>query len=129
MVIPTDLRTINAVIDRPGFMFNPTGCEPQAFSGTATSIEGSQQRRSPVISKWVRVARLTFKPNFKVSTSGKTSRKNGASLDAKILYPTGALGNNQASSQSNVKMRQGRPAKATTLTADDAAEGLSVSHI
>ena len=47
---------------------------------------------------------LTFKPDFKVSTSGKTSRKDGASLDAKILYPTGALGANQASSQSNVKM-------------------------
>ena len=47
---------------------------------------------------------LTFKPNFKVSTSGKTSRKDGASLDAKIIYPTGALGANQASSQSNVKM-------------------------
>ncbi len=35
--IPTDLRTINAVIDRPEFMFNPTNCSPMAFSGTATS--------------------------------------------------------------------------------------------
>ena len=47
---------------------------------------------------------MTFKPDFKVSTSGKTSRKNGASLDAKIVYPTGELGANQASSQANVKM-------------------------
>ncbi len=101
--VPTDLRTINAVIDRPGFMFNPTNCEPQEFSGTATSTQGVTV---PIASHFQMGScrALTFKPNFKVSTSGKTSRKNGASLDAKILYPTGALGANQASSQANVKM-------------------------
>ncbi len=101
--IPADLRAINAVIDRPGFMFNPTGCEPQSFSGTATSTEGTSV---PIGSHFQMGScrALTFKPNFKVSTSGKTSRKDGASLDAKILYPTGELGANQASSQSNVKM-------------------------
>ncbi len=101
--IPADLRSIDAVIDRPGFMFNPTGCEPGAFSGTATSTEGS----SAPISTHFQMGScraLTFKPDFKVSTSGKTSRKNGASLDAKILYPAGSAGHNQASSQSNVKM-------------------------
>ena len=101
--IPADLRAINAVIDRPGFMFNPTGCEPSSFSGTATSTEGASV---PIGSHFQMGScrALKFKPNFKVSTSGKTSRKNGASLDAKILYPTGELGDNQASSQSNVKM-------------------------
>jgi hypothetical protein len=101
--IPADMRAINAVIDRPGFMFNPTGCEPGSFSGTATSTEGA----SAPISTHFQMGScrsLTFKPNFKVSTSGKTSRKDGASLDAKILYPTGELDDNQASSQSNVKM-------------------------
>jgi hypothetical protein len=101
--IPADLRTINAVIDKPGFMFNPTGCEPSSFSGIATSAEGASV---PIGSHFQMGScrALTFKPNFKVSTSGKTSRKDGASLDAKILYPTGELGDNQASSQSNVKM-------------------------
>ena len=82
--IPADLRAINAVIDRPGFMFNPTGCEPSSFSGTATSSEGAS---APIGSHFQMGScrALTFKPNFKVSTSGKTSRKNGASLDAKIL--------------------------------------------
>jgi len=101
--VPADLRAINAVIDRPGFMFNPTGCEPSSFSGTATGTEGAS---APISSHFQMGScrSLTFKPNFKVSTSGKTSRKDGASLDAKIIYPTGALGANQASSQSNVKM-------------------------
>ena len=101
--VPADLRTINAVIDKPGFMFNPTGCEPSSFSGIATGTEGAS---APISSHFQMGScrSLTFKPNFKVSTSGKTSRKDGASLVAKILYPTGQLGDNQASSQSNVKM-------------------------
>ena len=117
--IPADLRAINAVIDKPGFMFNPTGCEPGAFSGTATGTEGSTV---PIGSHFQMGScrSLTFKPNFKVTTSAKTSRKNGASLDAKILYPTGALGNNQASSQSNIKsvkvdLPKQLPSRLTTL--------------
>ena len=39
--VPSDLRTIDAVIDRKEFMFNPTNCNPQSFSGTATSTEGA----------------------------------------------------------------------------------------
>ncbi len=117
--IPTDLRIVNAVIDKPGFMFNPTNCEPQSFSGTATSIEGT---RAPISSHFQMGScrALKFKPNFKVSTSGKTSRANGASLDAKILYPAGELGANQASSQSNVKsvkvdLPKQLPSRLTTL--------------
>jgi hypothetical protein len=117
--IPADLRAINAVIDKPGFMFNPTGCEPSSFSGTATGTEGAS---APISSHFQMGScrSLTFKPDFKVSTSGKTSRANGASLDAKILYPTGELGDNQASSQSNVKsvkvdLPKQLPSRLTTL--------------
>ncbi len=99
--VPADLRTINAVVDRPGFMFNPTDCSSQAFSGTATSIQGAAV---PISSHFQMGScrSLTFKPNFKVSVTGNNNRKNGAGLTAKILYPTGALGANQASGQSNV---------------------------
>jgi hypothetical protein len=99
--IPTDLRSINAVIDRPGFMFNPTSCEPMTFSGTAYSAQGAS---TPISSPFQMGScrSLTFKPDFKVSTSGKTSRKNGASLDVKLLYPIVPEGHNQASGQSNI---------------------------
>jgi hypothetical protein len=117
--IPTDLRTINAVIDRPGFMFNPTNCEAQSFAGTATSTQGT---RAPISSHFQMGScqALKFKPNFKVSTSGRTSRANGASLDAKIVYPTGPLGANQASSQSNIRsvkveLPKKLPSRLTTL--------------
>jgi uncharacterized repeat protein (TIGR01451 family) len=117
--VPADLRTINAVIDRPEFMFNPTSCAPMSFSGTATSAQG----QSAAISTHFQVGScqsLKFKPDFKVSTSGKTSRADGASLDAKIVYPTGNLGDNQASSQSNIKgvkvdLPKQLPSRLTTL--------------
>lgn len=99
--VPTDLRAINAVIDRPGFMFNPTNCESQSFSGSATSTEGAT---APIASHFQMGScrSLTFAPNFKVSTAAQSSKANGASLDAKILYPTVAPGANQASSQANI---------------------------
>jgi hypothetical protein len=117
--VPTDLRTINAVADRPGFMFNPTNCNPMAFNGVATSAEGAV---APLSYRFqVGSCRtLGFKPNFKVSTSGRTSRKNGASLDARIVYPTGPLDANQASSQANiasakVELPKQLPSRLTTL--------------
>jgi hypothetical protein len=99
--IPTDLRSIDAVIDRPGFMFNPTNCSPEEFAGTATSAEGT----SVPISSHFQMGScrsLTFKPDFKVSTAGQSSKADGTSLEAKIVYPTTPLGANQASSQANI---------------------------
>jgi hypothetical protein len=117
--IPTDLRQINAVIDRPGFMFNPTNCNPQEFSGVAQSAEG----QSAAISSHFQVGScqsLLFKPDFKVSTQGKTSKRNGASLDAKVVYPPAPLTGNQASQQSNiatvkVELPRVLPSRLTTL--------------
>ena len=117
--IPTDIREIDAVIDRPEFIFNPTSCNPMSFSGTAYSFEGAA---APVSSHFQMGScrSLAFKPNFSVSTSGKTSRASGASLTAKIVYPTGNLGANQASSQSNiasvkVDLPKQLPSRLTTL--------------
>ena len=117
--IPTDLRSINAVIDRSEFMFNPTDCNPMSFSGTATSAEGVVAPLSSHFQMGSCQA-LKFQPNFKVSTSGKTSRTQGASLTAKIVYPTGNLGFNQASSQSNINsvkvdLPKQLPSRLTTL--------------
>ena len=117
--IPTDIREIDAVIDRPEFMFNPTDCNPMSFPGTAYSFEGAT---APLSSHFQMGScrSLTFKPDFKVSTSGKTSRASGASLTAKIVYPTGNLGANQASSQSNINsvkvdLPKQLPSRLTTL--------------
>jgi hypothetical protein len=117
--IPDDLRVIDAVIDKPEFMFNPTSCAPMAFGGLATSVQGVT---APISSHFQvgSCQALKFQPNFKVSTSAKTSRADGAGLDAKIVYPVGNLGFNQASSQSNiqtvkVELPKRLPSRLTTL--------------
>jgi hypothetical protein len=99
--VPTDLRAINAVVDKPGFMFNPTNCEAQSFAGTASSTEGATV---PIASHFQMGScrSLEFHPDFKVSTSAQSSKANGASLDAKIVYPSTPLGNNQATSQASI---------------------------
>ncbi len=117
--VPADLRSIDAVIDRAGFMFNPTNCSPMSFSGTATSTQGT----SAAISSPFQVGScqaLKFKPDLKITTRAKTSRLNGASLDVKLLYPSGQLGENQATSQANiakvkVELPKRLPSRLTTL--------------
>ncbi len=84
--VPADLRTIDAVIDRKEFMFNPTNCGRQSFSGTATSVEGTN---APLSSQFqVGSCRsLGFKPTFKASTSAHTSRVDGTSLQVSLTLP------------------------------------------
>ena len=60
---------------------------------------------------------LAFKPKLTASTSGKTSRANGASLTVKLGYPAGPYDANIA----RVKVEL---PKTAPLAADDAAEGV-----
>ncbi len=84
--VPVDMRTIDAVIDRKEFMFNPTNCDAQSFSGTATSVEGATAALSSPFQ--VGSCRsLGFTPTFKVSTSAKTSRTEGAALHVSLTLP------------------------------------------
>ena len=94
--VPTDLRLINSVIDKQGFMFNPTNCEPSSFSGTAWGAQppglAGTGASAPIESRFqVGSCRsLAFKPTFKVSTSAKTSRVRGASLHVSLSLPNKA---------------------------------------
>jgi hypothetical protein len=90
--IPLQLRTVNVTVDRPGFIFNPTDCEPLTVGGTITSTQGVQ---APVSSHFqaANCAALGFHPVFSVSSLAKTSRNGGAALDVKVSYPSGAQAN------------------------------------
>jgi hypothetical protein len=124
--VPTDLRLVDSVIDRPGFMFNPTNCNPSSFSGTATGTPPpgvGGPGATAAISSHFQVGScqsLKFAPSFKVSTSGKTSRSKGASLDAKVIYPAVPLAANQAAGEANiasvkVDLPKQLPSRLTTL--------------
>jgi hypothetical protein len=113
--VPTDLRSINSIIDRPNFLFNPTNCTPAEFTGTATSAGGAAT--APLSSRFgVGSCReLAFKPQFKVSTSGKTFRKNGASLHVKLVYPKAPFGSQANISNVKVNLPKQLPSRLTTL--------------
>ena len=100
--IPADLRQINAVIDRPNFMFNPTSCAPTEFSGTAQSTGRNDRSDLKPLPNGV-LSIFEVQSELQSRNHRQDITINGVSLDVKIVYPTGPLGANQASSQSNIK--------------------------
>ena len=75
--IPLDVRTVNVLVNRPGFIFNPTNCAPFATTATITSTSNTDTGVSSPFEA-ASCASLPFKPLFTVSTQGKTSKANGA---------------------------------------------------
>jgi hypothetical protein len=119
--VPTDLREVDAVIERPEFMVNPTNCNAQAFSGTAfgTAPQGqSEPNTSAAISSHFQVGAcqaLKFAPKFAVSTSGKTSKANGASLHVNLTYPYAPQGTYADIAKVKVELPKQLPSRLTTL--------------
>jgi uncharacterized repeat protein (TIGR01451 family) len=109
--IPLRLRTANVTVDRPGFIFNPTNCAQQQITATISGAQGAQAHVATPFAV-AGCAGLPFAPKFSVSTSGKTSRVNGASLDARLIYPKGAQSN---IARVKVALPKQLPSRLTTL--------------
>ena len=86
--IPLQIKTVNVTLDREGFTFNPTNCNPLAITGTITSTQGTHAAVSSRFQA-ANCANLPFKPSFSASTAGKASKPSGASLDVKITSGAG----------------------------------------
>jgi hypothetical protein len=119
--VPTDLRSVYAVIDRPGFMINPTNCEPSSFSGTAWGTPppgaGGPGATAAISSHFgVGSCRsLEFKPKVAVATKGRASKANGAALTFKISYPKGARGSEAWFDEAKFDIPKQLPARLSTL--------------
>jgi hypothetical protein len=112
--IPIQVKTVNVLIDRPDFVFNPTNCSPMRVAGSVTSREGSTASfGSPF--QVTGCGDLAFKPTFKVSTSGKTSKLSGASLDARVTYPPYKPGSEANIAYAKVELPKQLPSRLTTL--------------
>ncbi|HEV3071705.1 MAG TPA: hypothetical protein VGY76_09825 [Solirubrobacteraceae bacterium] len=81
--VPLQTKSVNVSIDRAGFTFNPTSCDPLSVGGTLTAAQGATAQVSSRFQAGG-CAALGFHPSFTVSTQAKTSKKNGASLDVKV---------------------------------------------
>jgi hypothetical protein len=86
--VPTRLRRVDISIDRPGFVLNPTSCEPMSVGATFRSTSGVA---SAATSRFQvgGCQSLPFKPSFSASTNAHTSRLNGASFTVKVSQKPG----------------------------------------
>ncbi|HEY3829622.1 MAG TPA: hypothetical protein VGL57_10550 [Solirubrobacteraceae bacterium] len=112
--VPLRLQRVTVNIDRPGFMFNPTNCKAQQITA---AVSGTEQAVAHVASSFAAAGcrSLEFKPTFTVSTSGRTSRVGGASLDAKLSYPASRPGEEANIARFKVELPKQLPSRLTTL--------------
>ncbi len=112
--IPLQIQHINVTINRDGFTFNPTSCDAMSIAATITSTEGAAAPVS-VPFQVTNCAILKFAPKFSVSTGAHTSKANGASLTAKIVYPKGSFGTEANVASVKVELPKQLPSRLTTL--------------
>ena len=112
--VPLQVKSVTVDVNRPEFIFNPTSCEKLSIVASLQGSQGATPQES-VPFQAGDCAALAFAPKFSVSTSGKTSRLNGASLDAKVIYPTGTQGTQANIAQAKVELPKQLPARLKTL--------------
>jgi hypothetical protein len=119
--IVVHVRDIRVYMNRASFILNPTNCAPMSISNTITGAganpaDPADQAPVSIASPFqaANCTTLAFKPSFKVSTSGKTSRSNGASLSVRLTVP-GALGTEANIRQVKVDLPKQLPSRLTTL--------------
>jgi hypothetical protein len=116
------LRQIHVYVERPNYIINPTSCN--AMSLSATVIGSGASFSDPADEDPVTVtdpfqaagcASLAFKPTFKVSTSAKASKADGASLNVKLTYPSGSMGTQANVKSVKVELPKALPSQLKTL--------------
>jgi hypothetical protein len=112
--VPLQVRSVSVDVNRPGFMFNPTSCTPNTISATLQGSEGTSTTDS-VPYQATDCASLAFAPKFSVSSSGKTSKADGASLDVKLTYPNTPQGSQANIAKVKVDLPKQLPSRLTTL--------------
>ena len=112
--IPVQIKKVNATINREHFTFNPTNCNPLSITSTITSDEGISALASTPF-QVTNCAILKFSPQLTVSTAGKASKANGASLLFKIAFPKNGMGTQSWLSEAKFYIPKQLPARLNTL--------------
>ena len=114
--IPIKLSRVDVEINRPGFTFNPTNCVKETFKvgGDITSVSGASKALATPF-QVTNCGHLKFEPKVSASTSGKTSKADGASLTYKVGYPYGPQGTYANIKYVKVELPKALPSRLTTL--------------
>ncbi len=96
--LPLKLRSVVINVDRPGFILNPTNCEPMKFGASLHSSNGA----TATPSNRFQVGgcnKLKFKPALNLSLKGATKRSGHPALKAVVTYPKKGAYSNIARAQ------------------------------
>jgi len=109
--VPLRLRSLSVNVNKQGFLLNPTSCEAEQTETTLTSTFGATQAGLNSPFQLNECSALAFKPTFTATTSAKTSRQYGASLETTV---------NEVPGQANIKsvlvtLPRALPSRLTTL--------------
>jgi hypothetical protein len=87
--IPIRLRRVDVELNRPGFMFNSTNCDPMAVNGAISSVQGAAANVSSRF-QLANCASLPFGPKLTALTRANGEfQGHGASLHIVITAPPG----------------------------------------
>jgi hypothetical protein len=85
--VPLKVRKVDVIVDRQGFMINPTSCEPMAVDAAIASVHGVADALSSRFQA-AGCASLPFAPTFSATSRGN-GNVHGASLDVRISQRPG----------------------------------------
>ncbi len=86
--IPLRIKGVSILVNRPGFLFNPTNCAALPFGGSIVGSAGTPAAISGTLTA-TGCSSLPFAPTVSASSSGSTSSNNGASLSVTVTQPGG----------------------------------------
>ena len=86
--VPSQIKSLNVTVDRPGFEFNPTNCTPMSITGSLSGWEGALNAVSSPF-QVTNCASLPFEPNLTVSASKTFSKNGGVSFIVRVASTHG----------------------------------------
>jgi hypothetical protein len=86
--VPTQLKQIKVVVDRPNFQFNPTNCNPMSIASKLTGAQGGVASATHPF-KAQNCAALSFHPTLVAEADGRASKPNGTTFRVRVTSGAG----------------------------------------
>jgi hypothetical protein len=96
--VPIAYRVLNALVDRPNFILNPTGCKEKQIQAAVVATNGAVATPSASYQA-TNCARLDYAPKLKLTLKGATRRSGHPALKAVLTQKPGQANNAKVSVQ------------------------------
>lgn len=86
--VPVSYRTVSVLVDRPGFMLNPTSCKPKQITATLTATGGGLAQASDGF-QVTGCSKLPYEPKLKIAFKGQMKRSGNPAVRATLTQKPG----------------------------------------